>query len=60
MSKVTPAQALKKAELERRISVQKAPEDLADVVVGCAECHTLSPDTPRIPLITRISASIPS
>jgi hydroxylamine dehydrogenase len=45
MSKVTPAQALKKTELERRISVEKAPGGLADVVVGCAECHTLSSDT---------------
>jgi hydroxylamine dehydrogenase len=45
MSKVTPGEALKKAELERRISVEEVPDDLADVVVGCAECHTLGPDT---------------
>ena len=45
MSRVTPAQALKKAGLAMRISVEEAPENIADVVVGCAECHTLSPDT---------------
>jgi hydroxylamine dehydrogenase len=45
MSRVTPAEALKKAALERRISVKEVPEDLASVVVGCAECHTLGPDT---------------
>jgi hydroxylamine dehydrogenase len=45
MSRVTPAEALKKVELERRISVEKVPEDRANVVVGCAECHTLDPDT---------------
>jgi len=45
MSRVTPAQALKKPELEKRISAEKVPEGLADVVVGCAECHTLSPDS---------------
>jgi len=45
MSRVTPAQAFKKAELERRISVDRVPDDLVNVVVGCAECHTLGPDT---------------
>ncbi len=45
MSKVTPAEALKKPELARRISAKKVPEDLAGIVVGCAECHTLSHDT---------------
>ena len=32
MSRVTPAQALTRAELERRISVDTVPEGLADVV----------------------------
>jgi hydroxylamine dehydrogenase len=45
MSKVTPAEALKKPELARRISVEKVPENISGVVVGCAECHTLGPDT---------------
>jgi hypothetical protein len=45
MSRVTPAEALKKAKLERRISVDRVPEQLADVVVGCAECHTMNADT---------------
>ena len=45
MAQVTPAEVLKKTALERRISVQKVPEGLSDVVVGCAECHTLSPET---------------
>ena len=43
MAQVTPAEALKKTALERRVSVQKAPERLSNVVVGCAECHTLNP-----------------
>jgi hydroxylamine dehydrogenase len=43
MAHVTPAEALKKAGLERRFSVQKVPEGLSNVVVGCAECHTLNP-----------------
>jgi hydroxylamine dehydrogenase len=41
MSRVTPAEALKKTDLQRRISVEKVAEDLGDVAVGCAECHTL-------------------
>jgi hypothetical protein len=44
-AKVTPAEALKKGKLERRISVENIPEHLENVVVGCAECHTLNPDT---------------
>ena len=43
MAQVTPAEALKKAALERRFSVQKVPEELSNFVVGCAECHTLNP-----------------
>ena len=40
----TPAEALKKPELERRVSVDKVPDKLASHVVGCAECHALNPD----------------
>jgi len=45
MSRVTPAEALKKTDLQRRISVEKLPEYLAGVAVGCAECHTLRAET---------------
>lgn len=41
---ITPAKALMKNELERRISSEKTPEKLANYAVGCAECHTLNPD----------------
>jgi hypothetical protein len=44
MAKVTPAEALAKGALERRISIEKPPAGLADTVVGCAECHTMNPD----------------
>lgn len=39
---ITPAQALEKAPLERRISSEKIPESLKGVVVGCYECHSLN------------------
>jgi len=39
----SPAQALRQPRLERRISTAKLPEHLMGTVVGCAECHTLSP-----------------
>jgi len=41
-SKVTPALALKKDELSRKISVKKVPDELANIVVGCAECHIIN------------------
>jgi len=44
MTKITPAEALKKAKLERRISIKKLPDELAGYVVGCAECHTMNPE----------------
>lgn len=44
MAVTTPAQAMKKPERERRVSFEKVPDELADVVVGCAECHTMRPD----------------
>ena len=40
----SPEEGLKKPELERRISAEKVPEELAKNAVGCAECHTLNPD----------------
>jgi len=43
MANITPAEALKKTKLERRISVGKVPDGLVNVVVGCAECHTMNP-----------------
>ena len=44
-AKVSPAQALNKPKLERRISVEKVPERLANGAVGCAECHTMNEST---------------
>ncbi len=44
-AEVSMSEALKKPKLERRVSVEQAPDGLADVVIGCAECHTISPQT---------------
>jgi len=44
MANITPDQAMKKPEKERRVSFESVPDNLANVVVGCAECHTLRPD----------------
>jgi len=41
---VTPADALKKPEKQRRISGEKIPANLTSVAVGCAECHMMNPD----------------
>jgi len=46
-ARITPGEAVKKDRLERRISVEKVPDDLANVVVGCAECHNLNPERHR-------------
>ena len=43
-ARVSPLEALKKPELERRVSAKWVPSDLARSVVGCAECHTLNPE----------------
>lgn len=40
----TPAEALKKPALARRISAATVPETHASVAVGCYECHSLRPD----------------
>ncbi|NOY46562.1 MAG: hydroxylamine oxidase [Deltaproteobacteria bacterium] len=43
-ARTTPRQALALPEPERRVSAKEVPEGLGAVVVGCAECHTRSPD----------------
>jgi len=40
--RVTPAEALGKDKLQRRVSSEKIPEPFLKTVVGCAECHTLN------------------
>ena len=42
-SRVSMAEALQKPELERRVSAKEVPAELRDIVVGCAECHTIDP-----------------
>jgi hydroxylamine dehydrogenase len=42
-AQTTPATAMKKSKLQRRISVAKLPPKLANVAVGCFECHGLNP-----------------
>ena len=42
---VSLAKALAKPKLERRVSIDKSPENMANIVIGCAECHTLNPKT---------------
>ncbi len=42
-SKTTPASAMKKGEKNRRISATQVPSFLAQVGVGCFECHGLNP-----------------
>ncbi|NWF94453.1 MAG: hydroxylamine oxidase [Syntrophaceae bacterium] len=46
-SKVTPASALRRPEMERRISAKKVAPPYGNVVVGCYECHGLNPDRHR-------------
>ena len=41
-AKVTPAEGLKREKLKRRISVEQVPDKVANVSVGCAECHTMN------------------
>jgi hypothetical protein len=43
-SRVTPGEALGRPERERRFSAATPPDGTAEVVVGCAECHTRNPD----------------
>jgi hydroxylamine dehydrogenase len=44
MAHITPAEALKKAKIERRVSAERIPENMSGVAIGCAECHTLNPE----------------
>ena len=39
---ITPAEALKKPTLERRISNEKVPDEFSKTVIGCAECHMMN------------------
>ena len=41
---VTPQKALAVDGLGRKVSSKEIPDDLLEVAVGCAECHTLRPD----------------
>ncbi len=43
-AKTSPQEALKKKELERRVSANSVPDELARNAIGCAECHTLNPE----------------
>lgn len=40
---ISPQEALQKSKLQKRISAENIPNELAENVVGCAECHTLNP-----------------
>ncbi len=42
MAKTIPAEALKIPLLKRRISIKNVPDNLANVAVGCYECHALN------------------
>ena len=42
-----PAEALAKAALERRVSSEDIPRNLANHVVGCYECHSQNPAVHR-------------
>ncbi len=43
-SRITPSKGMERPELERRVSSQNVPDQLKEIVVGCAECHTVNPD----------------
>ena len=43
-ARTAPGLALKKPEIERRISVAAVPERYAAIVVGCFECHGQNPE----------------
>ncbi|MCF8111035.1 MAG: hydroxylamine oxidase [Desulfobacteraceae bacterium] len=44
MAKTTPGRAKEKPDLEKRVSFENMRKELADVVIGCAECHTMNPE----------------
>jgi len=43
-SRVTPAEALKKAPMEKRMSSESMDSSLLEFTVGCYECHALNTD----------------
>ena len=43
-AQVTPAQALQVEGAAARMSAKAVPEDLKNIVVGCAECHLMNPE----------------
>jgi hypothetical protein len=44
-SRITPREAMEVSGLARKVSSQTVPEYLRGNVLGCAECHTLQPET---------------
>jgi len=46
-AQTSPAEALKKAALERRVSAANIPSGLSETAIGCAECHTMNPEKHR-------------
>ena len=42
-SQITPAEAMKKDKLHRKVSSLQIPDSLKNKVVGCYECHGLNP-----------------
>lgn len=42
-AKITPQKAMAVEGVGRKVSSQSVPENVQNVVVGCAECHTLRP-----------------
>lgn len=42
-SKTTPAEAMQKSPIEKRISVGELPSELSKYAVGCFECHSRNP-----------------
>ncbi|MCK5203227.1 MAG: hydroxylamine oxidase, partial [Desulfobacterales bacterium] len=42
-AKITPKEAMAVEGVARKVSSKAVPENLQNVVVGCAECHTLRP-----------------
>ncbi len=46
-SRMTPAESLKKPDLEKKVSNPKMPKELLEVTVGCYECHSRNPEKHR-------------
>ena len=44
MGRITPMAARSMIQKKRRVSFEEVPQNLARVVVGCAECHTMNPE----------------